>query len=128
MLGRPTGRQVSQAKPRADEFPCSGSIKATDGAHEQGDDGVRLTIDTETDSLATVIATLTAAYGEEVSLGGGSNSGSRPATTRRAAGPKPKATPSAAEVRVWAKRRGIAVAQQGRIPAQVMEQYLAARK
>ena len=107
---------------------------------------MRLTIDTETDSLATVVATLTAAYGEEVSLGG-SSSGSkreaaaqpgatkrnsataeRPATARRSSGPKPKATPSAAEVRVWAKRRGIAVAQQGRIPAQVMEQYFAGRK
>jgi len=107
---------------------------------------VRLTIDTETDSLATVVATLTAAYGEEVSLGGSASGPKRktaeqpeatkrksataepPATTKRSTGPKPKATPPAAEVRVWAKRRGIAVAQQGRIPAQVMEQYLAARK
>lgn len=107
---------------------------------------MRLTIDTETDSLATVVATLTAAYGEKVSLGG-SNSGSprepaaqpeatkrksaaaqRPATIKRASSPKLKSTPSAAEVRVWAKRRGIVVAQQGRIPAQVMEQYLAGRK
>lgn len=107
---------------------------------------MRLTIDTETDSLATVVATLTAAYGEEVSLGASSSgpkrkaaaqprdtkrkssTSERPATTKRSTASKPKAMPSAAEVRVWAKRRGIAVAQQGRIPAQVMEQYLAGKK
>ena len=94
---------------------------------------MRLTIDTETDLLATVVATLTAAYGEEVSLGGSSSPSKReaaaqPRSTKRTSGPKPKSTPSAAEVRVWAKRRGIVVAQQGRIPAQVMEKYLAAQK
>jgi hypothetical protein len=103
----------------------------------------RLTTDTQTDSLTTEVATLTAAYEEDSRIQPHdrsvkplhnprarkrtSTTKERPGATKSASGPKPRSTLSAAEVRALAERRGIVVAKQRRIPVQVMEQYLAAR-
>jgi hypothetical protein len=48
--------------------------------------------------------------------------------TKRAVGSKPKRDPESTKIREWALGRGIPVNARGRIPADVREQYLAAKR
>ncbi|MHA7956304.1 Lsr2 dimerization domain-containing protein [Streptomyces sp. L500] len=50
---------------------------------------------------------------------------SNPRNLRTATGAKALAEPTTAEIRAWAKRRRIKVADRGRIPADLRQQYLA---
>ncbi len=89
---------------------------------------VQISVDTKTDSLDAVLATLGAAYG--VSLAKAARAGAAPRSAARASGSKravrEATSPEASKVRTWAKANKIRVSSHGRLPAQLIARYEAA--
>lgn len=86
---------------------------------------MQLVIDTDTDKLETVIATLSVAYGRDVSVASRARSAGRTQSTRRGRRRRPSG-PTSAQVREWASANGIEVSARGRIATDVWDKYRAA--
>ena len=84
---------------------------------------MQISVDTKTDSLNSVLATLGAAYGVSLSTSGRAARNS-PGASRRTG--RAARSPEASKVRAWAKENKIKVSSHGRLPAQLIADYQAA--
>jgi hypothetical protein len=90
---------------------------------------LQLVIDTDTDKLETVVATLSVAYGRDVSVAARGRTARRTASASASAGRgrrRRQSGPTSAQVREWAASSGIAVSPRGRISTEVWDKYRAA--
>jgi hypothetical protein len=88
---------------------------------------LQLVIDTDTDKLETVVATLSVAYGRDVSVAARGRTARRTASASAGRGRRRRQSgPTSAQVREWAASSGIAVSPRGRISTEVWDKYRAA--